>query len=60
MTRTFELACQAIEAAIHGRPGGYRIAVDGMVRELADGGASVAEISDWEEFVKDRVAHPES
>jgi hypothetical protein len=59
MTRTFQYACEAIEAATHGRHGGYRLALDRMVRELAEGGAGTAEIAEWEEFIADRIAHPE-
>jgi hypothetical protein len=56
VTRTFQYA---IEAATRGRDGGYRLALDSMVRELADGGAGTAEIAEWQEFVADLIAHPE-
>jgi hypothetical protein len=59
VTRTFQYACEAIEAATRGRDGGYRLALDSMLRELADGGAGTAEITEWQEFVADLIAHPQ-
>jgi len=58
VTRTFQYACEAIEAATPGRDGGYRLALDSMVRELADGGAGTAEITEWQEFVADLIRPP--
>jgi len=45
VTRTFQYACEAIEVAIDGRHGGYRLALDRMVRERAEGGAGTTEIA---------------
>jgi hypothetical protein len=59
VTRTFQYACEAIEAATDGRRGGYRPALDKMVRELAEGGAGTTEIAEWEGFIADRITHPE-
>jgi hypothetical protein len=40
-------------------PRGYRLALDRMVRELAEGGAGTTEIAEREEFIADRITHPE-